>query len=446
MSEALTSARAELRRSWNSVLDKLEESVNPSAFNTWLRATEPLRVEGWAILIEARYGADCDWLNRQFACIMSRAAEAVFGDGATAAFVPQSVSRTPVAPAPLLTAQNASPAADTRPGPVSGLINPRFTFERYLPASGNRLALQACLDLLGPAPGAASPVVMFGDPGLGKTHLLHALATRASAQGMSVVSLTARGFTDRFLPALRDNRVPEFQASVRNAQLLLVDDLQYFIAHPATADEFALAIDDVTNAGGLVACASECNPDQLRLPARLISRLKAGVPAMLLPLDAADRRAYVTARAHEDRVSFPSWAVDRIAACEAPSIRVLQGAFNTALTLHRAGELEPEKLDRHLGGVCERAATPESLDTRGVIDLIAAHYDLTAKDVMGRHRSAVLDKARAVTMAALVARGGTLSQVASIFDGRNRSTVKGASDRGRALLAAQPTLRARVVA
>ncbi|HKS92058.1 MAG TPA: DnaA/Hda family protein [Tepidiformaceae bacterium] len=446
MTAALTQAQPELRRAWRTVLTNLEVSMNPFSFNTWLRGTEPLRAEGHTIVIEARHGADPAWLNAQLSCVVARAVEAVFGDGFHALFVASScTAAVPAVSPPMAT----PPAGAARAGAVLGSLNRQYTFERYLPASGNKLALQACLDLLATAPRVASPVVMFGDPGLGKTHLLHALAARAASQGWSVACLSAETFTDRFQQALHAQRaeaVAEFQASVRSVNLLLIDDLQFFPGRPATVKEFANAIEAVTNAGGLIACASECNPDKLDLPPRLISRLKGGILAPMQPLNGADRRTYITVRAREERLSLPVWAIDAVAACEAPSIRVLQGAVNTTLALQRTGELDQATLHAHLGQFCMAAAgSPEALDTQGVIEAIAAHFAVTRDDLVGRGRSPLLSEARAVAMAVLLDRGRSLAQVAGMFANRHRSTVKDLGDRGRVLLESDPALRARLV-
>jgi chromosomal replication initiator protein len=446
MPAAIASAPPELLRSWRAVLGMLEDSVNRSTFNTWLRGTAPLRADGRVIAVAAPHGADTDWLNRQLSCVMTRAVQAIFGDGFSARFVPQAVAFPAPAPLPPVSNSAAHAASPAPQGSVIGILNRDYTFERYIQAAGNRLALQACMDLLSARPRAASPVVMYGAPGLGKTHLLHALAARAAAQGMSVVCLGASDFTDRYLSAINADRVSEFQALVRNAQLLLIDDLQFFVGRRGTAHEFAQTLEVVANAGGLVACASECNPEQLSVPARLISRLKAGVLAPMHPLEADDRRAYVAARAREERLALPAWATDRIAACEAPSIRVLQGVVNTALALQRAGNLEPRTLDDHLSEFCgSSASAPQALDTHGLIEAVATHCGVTVDELVGRGRTRQVANARAIAMAALVAQRRSLAQVAAIFDGRDKSTVKEASDRGRVLLESEPALCARIM-
>jgi chromosomal replication initiator protein len=453
MSPALASSRVELVRSWRAVLGRLELQMNPHSFETWLRGTEPLRLDGRQLIIEARHGVSCEWLNGRLSCIIDRAVGAIFGEDVRASFVPRSL--TPVA-APVSLSQMPSLAIDgtpaapdapvAAPAGVLGALNHHYTFDRYLRATGNQVALEACLALVGPEPQPASPVVMFGAPGLGKTHLLHALAARAHSQGWPVACLGAEEFTNRYQAALRSKQVEAFQEAVRSVRLLVVDDLQYLPGRPATIDEFVHTIDAITNAGGVVACASERDPAGLDLPPRLVSRLKAGVLAMMEPLASIDRRAYVNARAREHRLSLPAWAIDRVAACEVPSIRVLQGAVNTALMLQRTGQMDPASLDAHLVRFCgAAAAAPAALDQHGLIEAVAAHFAVTFEELIGRTRRRPVTEARAVAMAALIERGQSLSQVGVLFSNRDRSTVKEASDRGRELLESDPVLRARLV-
>lgn len=451
MSVVLAPSRSELQDSWRSVLDHLGREMNPHTFQTWLSGTEPLRIEHSNIIIEARPGTSCDWLNQKLSCVVDRSVAAVLGEDMRARFVPAAPGLDAPSPQPApaavadATTGSGTPPQRTSSG-VVGAINPHFTFERYLRTPGNEVALEGCLALTSGEPQLMSPVVLYGEPGLGKTHLLHALATRAVALGWPVACLGAEEFTNRYQSAIRANAVQALQQQLRSVRLLVIDDLQYLPGRTATIEEFVNSFDAVTNAGGAIACASERHPGELALPPRLISRLKGGILAQMSPLAPPDRRAYVNTRVREQRLSLPSWAIDRIAACEAPSVRVLQGAVSTVLMLQRTGKLVPAALDAHLVRFCATAASTAShLDQRGLIDAVAAHFAVAVDELTGRTRRRGVADARAVAMAALVERGQTLSQVSALFSNRDRSTVKEASDRGRKLLASDPALHRRLV-
>jgi chromosomal replication initiation ATPase DnaA len=238
-----------------------------------------------------------------------------------------------------------------------GNLNRWFTFERYVPAEGNRMALSCCQDILSESGFRMTPVVVYGRPGLGKTHLLHAMAKAAAGNGWPVACLSAEEFTSRFTNALRNRAIEEFQSTLRSARLLLIDDLQDFAGRKATQEEFVHSIDAVLHAGGCVVVASEEHPMELNLPERLASRLSAGVAARILPFMAEERRQYVELLGREHSVALPSWAVDRIVGIEAPSVRVLQGAVNGAITLQRCGMLDLARLDTELTRIARSEVT-----------------------------------------------------------------------------------------
>ncbi|MGH7754089.1 MAG: DnaA ATPase domain-containing protein, partial [Gemmatimonadales bacterium] len=326
--------------------------------------------------------------------------------------------------------------------PVMGVVNQRFTFDRYLPADGNRIARQCCLDVLGGS-FSVTPVVLYGRPGLGKTHLLHALASRAASAGWSVACLSAEEFTSRFTGAIRERAVHDFHESVRTVRLLLIDDLQDLAGKKATQEEFVHTIDAVSNGGGYVVAASEQHPLELNLPERLSSRLTAGVAAQIEPFIADERRRYIELLAEESGVAMPEWAVDRMAGIEAPSVRVLQGAINAGLALARDGSLDLGRLDAALIQVAVLEASTGVLAERELLERVARHFELCFDDLLGASRKAQVAAARAVVAAVLQERGKSLSQIGGMLS-RHRSTINELAVRGRRLLEADAALRARV--
>src|SRR5690606_21586656 len=219
-------------------------------------------------------------------------------------------------------------AGETRaeqPRPQGIVLNRPHAFASYMPASGNELGLQACrargteADLP-----AMSPVVLWGAPGVGKTHLLHATANCASDMGQAVVVLSAEEFANRYQQALRDKTVAGFQEFVRNAALFLVDDLQYLAGRTGTLTELVNSIDVISSRGGHVVVASEEHPNNLALPERLASRLRGGLIVAIGSIDGAERRAFVEHCATVLRASLPGWCIDRIAGAGCGSARTLR--------------------------------------------------------------------------------------------------------------------------
>lgn len=445
MLPALMSDPRELARAWNAVLGRLELEVNTHNFNTWLRGTRALRCEGDTLIVEARTEFNCDWLNQRLAVVVERAVCSVFPVEFKVLFVPQGSRQEDAPGVPSEDPdQNSTTERGQRGGSVVGNVNCSFTFERYLAADGNRLAYESCTSLVEPVDFRISPVVIFGTPGMGKTHLLHALACRAAADGWAVACLSAEEFTNRYMAAVRRKDAEDFQASLRGVRLFILDDLQYISNKPGTQDELVHTIDAVTNGGGYVVLASEVHPLDLGLADRLASRLAAGIITRVEPFQMTDRKLYIERLAREARVSLPTWAIERIAWCEAPSVRVLQGAVHAAVALQRVNALDLRRLDAELTRISVADSSPGVLEDRALLDTVARHFEVTLDELIGRSRKAALTPARAVAVAALQERGRSLSELALILSGRNRSTISGLGDRGRKLLEGDADLQRRL--
>ncbi|MBI5948895.1 MAG: ATP-binding protein [Chloroflexi bacterium] len=431
-----TSEDQALAHAWQAVLGRLEVELTSQNFDTWLRETRALRMEETTLVVEAKSAFACDWLNRQLATVVRRAVSHVLESEPEVLFVPRRVDGASAA----LFAPCAAPAPAST---VVGCVKKTHTFESYLRADGNGLAVDRCLSLFDPAGFPMSPIVIYGSPGMGKTHLLHAAALQAANAGWPVACLSAEEFATRYLGSLRRGAIDDFQASVRNVRLFVLDDLQYLAGKKGTLDELVHTIDYVTNTGGHVVIASEQHPADMGLPERLESRLSSGVVTRIEPFGAADRRAFIERRAREARAALPSWAIERIGGLNALSVRALQGAVNNAITLQWGGQLDMRRLDAELTRVAVSEVMGGCPDTE-VIETVARHFQLTRDDVTGTSRKPAATAARATAAAALRERGRSNSEVGAVLGNRDRTTIPALAERGQQLLAADPNLRAKL--
>ena len=428
----------ELARAWQAILGRLELELNPHNMTAWFSPTRALSFDGAVLTLEARTAMASEYLDRRMRVVIERAATHVFGCPVSLALF--AAGEAPDEPS-TSTGSSAAPSAGVL---AMGTLNCAYSFEDYLASDGNRLAFEACIALVEPSDLVASPVVLFGAPGMGKTHLLHALACRAKDLGRSVACLSAEEFTNRFLGALRARRVEEFQDQVRSVDILIIDDLQSIAGKKATQDELVCTMDAVCNAGGHVVVASERHPFELGLPERLESRLAAGIITRVEPFDRGERRAFVEHIARRKRGGLPAWAIDRLAAVNASSVRVLLGCVNAAMALERAQKLDARSLDASLAGVTVLDATHAQGSAGGeqdLLDRIARYFAIATEDIVGRSRSPRFNDARAVAAAALQQRGYSLPRIAAVLSGRDKSTVSTLASRGRTMLEDQDILR-----
>ena len=423
-----------LSAAWQAVLGRLEVELSSHQFNTFLRGSRAISFDGSTLRIEARTSVDHAWLTHKLGEPVERAVEQQLGCSARVEFLAAGAA----------TPQPAPVAAAPTPAGLLGRLNAGYTFERYLPGESNLLAFESCNALIDDDALAISPVVIFGSPGLGKTHLIHALASRAVSLGKNVACLHAEEFTTRYMTAIRNGEMEQFQSSLRAVDLLVIDDLQYLSGKKGTLDELVHTIDAVTHAGGHVVIASERHPLDLQLPDRLSSRLSAGLVTRIHQLQREERRSYIEHLARHLRAGLPGWAIDRIAGIEVPSTRTLQGAVHAAVALSRANRLDLGRLDAELHRLTLAELAPAGMDDATLLGLIAAHFDTTFDALAGRSRVAAVANARAVAVYTLKERGRSLTQIGELLGKRDRSTISQLQARGRELLEADPTLKIRI--
>lgn len=445
-------ASRELLRAWQAVLGKLQFELNAQTFEAWFRDSRPLGVQDGRLYVETRDNLALPWLNERLAFIARRVACDVFeqdlmvefvGHGHTLDEEPDAATERAdaavVDDAPLPYARPRSADA-----PLIGRVNRRYVLDQYLETRGNRFALDACSSMLNDDELAPPAIAVWGAPGMGKTHLLHAVAQQAHAAGWATACLNAEDFTSRYQAALRHKDTTGLQDGLRNVRLFILDDLQYLVGKPATQDELVFTIDAVCDGGGHVLVAGELHPRELQLPERLNTRLSSGVVARIEPFDTAERRRFVECVVRRSRSALPGWAIERIAAMGDVPARLVQGAVNAALGLQRIDRLDLERLDLELSRLALHEYAPASATADEIIDAVACYFGTTADDVRGRSRKPAIASARAAAAAALAERGNSLAEVATVLGGRHRSTVAPIVDRGRKLLDSDPGLRARI--
>jgi len=433
LSDCMAPSR-DLTDTWRTVLGRLEIELLEANFETWLRGTTPLRLEAGTLIVEARRSIGLEWLNERLSIVVRRALQAVTGQALDVYFVPpgeqQHGNDAQLPPEP----------EAPRRGTVFGSINSTQTFERYVEAAGNRVAHRSALELADGSDDAPSLLYIHGAPGMGKSHLLHALAGRAAANGRSVACFSAEAFTTRYLTAMRANSLDLFQDSVRGVSLFIIDDVQYLAGKKGTLEELRYTVDAVINAGGQVAIGSETVPAELGFPEPLASRLAQGLVVRVAPFKRDERRRFVEWLCQDRRAAFPGWAVERIAALELSSVRLLQGAVNAAIAQARHGQLEPADLDGALGHLAIGDAAPRC-SAGELLDAVARHFHLTGKDLAGRKRTGPLTEARSAAAALLHHHGLSYADIATMLGGRDRSTVRELAVRGEAIVTAEPALR-----
>ena len=326
--------------------------------------------------------------------------------------------------------QKAQPVA----GPLFGSpLDPRYTFESFVEGSSNRVALAAAKTIAEAGAGAVrfNPLFIHSTVGLGKTHLLQAIATAAiqSARAPRVVYLTAEYFMWRFATAIRDNDALSLKETLRNIDLLVIDDMQ-FLQGKSIQHEFCHLLNMLLDSAKQVVVAADRAPWELEsLDPRVRSRLQGGVaiemegPDYEMRLEILTRRLEV-ARLDDASLDIPADILSHVARNITASGRELEGAFNQLL-FRRSFEpqLSIERVDELLGHLVN-AGEPRRVRIEDIQRVVAKHYNVSRQELVSNRRTRVIVKPRQIAMyLAKTLTPRSFPEIGRRFGGRDHTTV-----------------------
>ncbi len=411
-------AQSQQLPAWRTIQTQLRQQVGDSAYEIWLAPIELKAWDGELLLLEAP-AATRSWVSDRFGRALELCAKRILGANTRVALDsggPRERANTPM-PAPAVA------------GHDSGPFNPRHSFDQFIIGAGNRLAHGAAL-AVAELPGQAyNPLFLHAPPGLGKTHLLHAIGNYVLAfgGGATVRYATAESFTNDFITALGSKSLSTFKHAYRDADVLLIDDVQFLASKTRTEEEFFHTFDALYEAGRqLVLTCDRLPRSLLDIEARLRERFEAGLVADIAMPDHATRVAILRKRAALDRVPVDEPAVLELIADRATTnIRALEGALIRVVAYH---SLTQRPIDLALATEVMDSMYPLSGSRSPSIDdvqaVVAAHYSLTVAELISPARSARIAWPR--QMAIHLAReltGSSLQSIGQAFGGRNHGTV-----------------------
>ncbi|MDP9821311.1 chromosomal replication initiator protein [Nocardioides massiliensis] len=329
----------------------------------------------------------------------------------------------------------------SRPGSaMETRLNPKYTFETFVIGSSNRFAHAAAV-AVAEAPGKAyNPLLVYGDSGLGKTHLLHAIGhyVRSLFGGARVRYVSSEEFTNEFINAIRDDKVPGFQRRYREVDVLLIDDIQFLEGKIQTQEEFFHTFNTLHNANKQIVISSDRAPKRLEaLEDRLRNRFEWGLLTDVQPPDLETRIAILRKKAATERMTAPPDVLEFIASKIQTNIRELEGAL---IRVTAFASLNRQPVDLTLAEIVLKDLIPEGGEPEITAALIiaqtSAYFALSIDDLCGSSRSRVLVTARQIAM--YLCRELTdlsLPKIGQQFGGRDHTTVMHADKKIRQLLA-----------
>jgi chromosomal replication initiator protein len=319
-------------------------------------------------------------------------------------------------------------------------LNPKYIFETFVIGSSNRFAHAAAV-AVAEAPGKAyNPLLIYGDSGLGKTHLLHAIGhyVRSLFNGVRVRYVSSEEFTNDFINAIRDDRAAGFQRRYRDVDVLLIDDIQFLEGKIQTQEEFFHTFNTLHNANKQIVITSDRPPKRLEaLEDRLRNRFEWGLITDVQPPDLETRIAILRKKAATEHLTAPPDVLEFIASKIQTNIRELEGAL---IRVTAFASLNRQPVDLTLGEIVLKDLIPEGgepeISAGVIIAQTAAYFGLSIDDLCGGSRSRVLVTARQIAM--YLCRELTdlsLPKIGQQFGNRDHTTVMHADRKIRQLMA-----------
>ncbi|MEU0630504.1 chromosomal replication initiator protein DnaA [Streptomyces sp. NPDC005989] len=336
----------------------------------------------------------------------------------------------------------SQPAATPGPGEPAARLNPKYLFDTFVIGASNRFAHAAAVAVAEAPAKAYNPLFIYGESGLGKTHLLHAIGhyARSLYPGTRVRYVSSEEFTNEFINSIRDGKGDTFRKRYRDVDILLVDDIQFLASKESTQEEFFHTFNTLHNANKQIVLSSDRPPKQLvTLEDRLRNRFEWGLTTDVQPPELETRIAILRKKAVQEQLNAPPEVLEFIASRISRNIRELEGALirvtafaslnrqpvDLGLTEHVLKDLIPGGED----------SAPEITAT-AIMASTADYFGLTVDDLCGTSRSRVLVTARQIAM--YLCRELTdlsLPKIGAQFGGRDHTTVMHADRKIRALMA-----------
>ena len=440
----------ELTELWDRVVEHV--SAGEPQHRAFLAMTKPLGLlhnEGGAtsLLVAAPNAFAKDVLESRLRAVVNEVLTNELGEKANIAVMVDETLELADLPAPTIVVESVS----TRPGTgrddegsrktdEPSQLNARYIFETFVIGSSNRFAHAAAV-AVAEAPGKAyNPLFIYGESGLGKTHLLHAIGAYAQELygNVRVKYVSSEEFTNDFINSIRDDKASAFQRRYRDLDILLVDDIQFLENKERTQEEFFHTFNTLYNANKQIVISSDRPPKQLTtLEDRLRSRFEWGLITDIQPPELETRIAILRKKAAQDKLNAPDDVLEYIASKISTNIRELEGAL---IRVTAFASLNRQSVDLGLAEIVLKDLIPNETNPEitgaTIMAQTAAYFSLTIDDLCGTSRSRVLVNARQIAM--YLCRELTelsLPKIGQTFGGRDHTTVMHADRKIRQLMA-----------
>ena len=402
---------------WGIICSYCKTKITDVAYNTWISRIEPIELDfdknKAVILVPNDFHRQT--ITRCYLSLLNEAFEAVFGQIFVIEMkIPEEIS--------VKEEQQAAANAEITD------ISYEYTFDTFIVGSSNKFAHAACLAVATNPANAYNPLFLYGNSGLGKTHLLYAIGNeiKKNSPEKTICYIKGDDFTNELIESLRMARMSEFRKKYRQADILLVDDVQFIIGKESTQEEFFHTFNALHSAGKQIILTSDKPPkDMETLEDRIRSRFEWGLIADIGTPDYETRMAILRRKVEADDMKLSDEILNYIATNIKSNIRELEGALNKLLAYSNLEktditmEIAMKELQNIITPDKPREITPQL-----VIEVVTEHFNISLDQMISKNRSNEIARPRQIAM--YLCKNMTdipLDSIGQLLGGRDHSTI-----------------------
>ncbi len=420
-----------LEELWNDTLSRASlRFSNPGFIQNWLKDTRPTDLKGDILTVAVPSEFAKNWIESRYKDELARAWKETYGNRSELRFTvkqPEKLVPEALFPQEQAPVQKRKRTSDDRLSQVKSL-NPRYVFENFIVGASNRFAHAAALAVAESPSKAYNPLFLYGGVGLGKTHLMQAIAHHVFVhhQNLKISYVSSETFTNELILAIQEGSTQEFRNRYRSADILLIDDIQFVAGKDATQEEFFHTFDALHQASKQIIISSDRPPKEIStLEERLRTRFEWGLICDIQPPDIETRIAILRKKAELEGRQVPLEVCQYIAERIPSNIRELEGALIRVLAFTA---LQKKEVNLHIAQevlrdlLPEKRAVPISIDA--IQEVVAGYYNISISDFSAKRRTRNIAFPRQVAMyLCRTLTDSSLPQIGHNFGGRDHTTV-----------------------
>lgn len=406
---------------WETALGELQLVVSKPNYKTWLEKTKGLTFRNNEFTIGVPNTFAAEYLENNQRSLIEKTLSGLSGSDVRVMFEIDKVNQ-------MLTGNNGERQKDhNNKQATSDTFNAKYTFDSFIVGNSNRLAYSAALGVAKQPGHKYNPLFIYGEVGLGKTHLLHAIGHAALANNFRVLYVNAEQFTYEFINAIFDKKTEDFRNKYRNVDMLLIDDIQFISGKEQTEESFFHTFNDLHNANRQIIITSDNPPKSIPLiEEKLRSRLEWGLIADIQQPSLETRIDILQAKAKSEGSNIDAVTLEFIASRIQHNIRKLEGSLNRVVAYAQLLGVPPtpETASKALEDIASKAPRAGTITPALVVEAVSQSFDLTPNDIRSKKRDKETALARQVAMY-LIKReiNCSLNQIGKELGGRDHSTV-----------------------